>query len=113
VNVFRLNFSHGDLSFFSRVIASIKKAGKKLGAAVAIMQDLQGPKIRVAGLETPISVKRGDILKVISHKSKVISGAKEIHIDFKDLYKYVKTGQKILINDGMVQVKVDQIKTRK
>lgn len=112
VNVFRLNFSHGDRAFFTGLIAAIKKARKKMGAPVAILQDLQGPKIRVAGLKSPISVKRGDILEVISHKSKVISKTNTISIDFKDLYKYVKRGQKILINDGMVQIRVDEIKNR-
>lgn len=112
VNVFRLNFSHGDLAFFSKMIAAIRKAGTALGVPVAILQDLQGPKIRVSGLKEPVSVKRGDALKVISHKSKVISSATSISIDYKDLHKYIKLGQKILINDGMVQLRVDAVKNR-
>jgi pyruvate kinase len=110
VNVFRLNFSHGDFSFFSKLIASIKKVRLKLGVSVAIMQDLQGPKIRVSGLKVPISVKRGEALKIKSQNLKVKSEANSISVDFKDLYKHVKPGQKILINDGMVQLRVEKIK---
>jgi pyruvate kinase len=122
VNVFRLNFSHGDLKFFTKIIAMINKARNKLDVPVAIMQDLQGPKIRVAGLEAAVNVKRGDVLKVKSQKSKVKSKTKtknkiqnesgSINVDFKDLHKYVKPGQKILINDGMVQLRVDAIKNK-
>jgi pyruvate kinase len=110
VNVFRLNFSHGDDAFFSRAIAGIRRAGNKLNISVAIMQDLQGPKIRVAGLEAAINVKRGDKVELKSQKSKRKSGTKSISLDFKYLYKYVKPGQRILINDGMVQLRVKGVK---
>ncbi|HPD18256.1 MAG: pyruvate kinase [Candidatus Goldbacteria bacterium] len=108
VDIFRLNFSHGDYAFFDRVIGNIKKARKKLNKPVAIMQDLQGPKIRIGKLPLEFFVKRGEVL-VIRNSSKNLS-KKEIYIDVKNLYKYVKTGQKILINDGVVELKVKEIK---
>ncbi len=108
VNVFRLNFSHGDFAFFSKLIAFIHRAEKKLGATVAIMQDLQGPKIRVGAMNKTITVKRGDRVLIQNPKSKIQNNA--ITIDFKDLYRYVRTGQRILINDGMVQMKIKKIK---
>ncbi|MCE5299422.1 MAG: pyruvate kinase [Spirochaetia bacterium] len=110
VNVFRLNFSHGDYASFKKLIDNIKKARTKSGRAVAILQDLQGPKIRVCNFEGTVNVKRGDILKVKSHDSNVQSEDKEIAIDFPGLYKYVKPGQKILINDGLVQLRVNRVK---
>lgn len=108
VNVFRLNFSHGDNAFFSKAILDIRRAGNRFNTAVTIMQDLQGPKIRVDGLKAAFTVKRGDRIEIKSQKSKVKSETKSINIDFKNLYKYVKTGQKILINDGMVQMRVEK-----
>jgi pyruvate kinase len=110
VNIFRLNFSHGDMPYFSKLISSIKKARSRLDSPLAIMQDLQGPKIRVAGLKAAINVKRGDILEIRSSKSAARN--QSIQIDFRNLYKYVKPGRKILINDGMVQLRVDDIKNR-
>jgi pyruvate kinase len=109
VDVFRLNFSHGDYAFFSKVIKNVKKARKKLNKPVAIMQDLQGPKIRIGKLPLEFFVKRGETL-VIRNSDKNLS-EKEIYIDVKDLYKYIKEGQKILINDGVVELKVKEIKS--
>jgi len=110
VNVFRLNFSHGDLPYFSKLISNIKKARHKLDAPVAIMQDLQGPKIRVSGLKQPISVKRGE--KLILRNSHSALRTNSIMIDFSNLYRYVKPGQRILINDGMVQIRINKIKNK-
>jgi len=108
VDIFRLNFSHGDHAFFRNVIINIKKAREKLGKAVAIMQDLQGPKIRIGKLVSEFIVKRGDEL-IIKNKT-TNAREKQIYIDIKNLYKYIKKGQKILINDGLVELKVKEIK---
>lgn len=106
VNVFRLNFSHGDYTFFSGIIASIKKV-RALGHTAAIMQDLQGPKIRVGKIPAPVTLKKNEKV-IISCAGKFNAGAdiKIIPIDVPILYKYVKKGSEILINDGMVQIKV-------
>lgn len=108
VNIFRLNFSHGDYAFFARVIKNIKNARKKLNKPVAIMQDLQGPKIRIGKLTREFSVKRGDILIIRNSKNNLRRNC--IYVDVKNLYKYIKKGQKILINDGIVELKVKDIK---
>jgi pyruvate kinase len=122
VNVFRMNFSHGDYASFAELLGNVKKARKAEGEAVAILQDLQGPKIRVAKMDNPINVKRGDNI-VISGKAKGQrsnikngaikhgqSAADAISIDYKGLYKYVKPGDRILINDGMVSLRADRVK---
>ncbi len=108
VDIFRLNFSHGDYAFFYKVIKNIKSARKKLNKPVAIMQDLQGPKIRIGKLPYEFSVKRGD--KLIIKNSKKHLTERSIYIDVNNLYKFIKKGQKILINDGLVQLKVNEIK---
>ncbi len=109
VNVFRMNFSHGDYGFFSALLSNIKRARLAEGQPVAILQDLQGPKIRVKQMSASVIVKRGEAL-IIEGSSKETRD-KSISIDFKGLYKYVKTGSRILINDGMVSLRVEKIKS--
>ncbi len=106
VNVFRLNFSHGDYGFFKGILGYVKKL-RSQGFHAAVMQDLQGPKIRIGKIPASVTLKKGDKVK-ISCAGKFISDAdiKVIPIDVPVLYKYVKKGKEILINDGMVQLKV-------
>lgn len=108
VNIFRLNFSHGDHAFFGKVIKNIKRAREKLNKSVAIMQDLQGPKIRIGKLTREFSVKRGGT--IIIKNSKKNQGENFIYIDIKNIHKYIKKGQKVLINDGIVELKVKDIR---
>ena len=108
VNIFRLNFSHGDYEFFSAVIKRIKKARVKLNKPVAIMQDLQGPKIRIGKLAFEFQIKRGEELIIKNSKNNL--NEKSIYIDLINLYKHIKKGQKILINDGLVELRVKEIK---
>ena len=113
VNVFRLNFSHGDMNFFDKVIKNIKKARENSGEAVAIMQDLQGPKIRTIAMENIVTVKKGEIITICNEKHFTDDSNKTIAIDIKNLYKHITVGQKIMINDGLVELKVNKIKKGK
>jgi pyruvate kinase len=110
VNVFRLNFSHGDPDFFIKAISSIKRARDSSGASAAILQDLQGPKIRVEKFEGSFSVKKGETLVIKNIAPFDAAASKEIGVDFPDLYKYLKPAMKILINDGLVQLIVKAVK---
>ena len=110
VNVFRLNFSHGDPGFFTKAISSIKRARAASGVSVAILQDLQGPKIRVRKFEGSFTVKKGDTLMIRNSEPRDAAASKEIGVDFPNLYKYLKAGMKILINDGLVQLVVKAVK---
>ncbi|MGD0566067.1 MAG: pyruvate kinase [Candidatus Goldiibacteriota bacterium] len=109
VDVFRLNFSHGEREFFIKTISLIKRARFSTGRPAAILQDLQGPKIRVEKFEGSITVKKGDSLIIKNRPPQKGAGA-EISVDFPSLYKYLESGKKILINDGLVQLRVDKIK---
>lgn len=113
VNVFRLNFSHGDRAFFDKLIKNIKKARGKSGEAVAIMQDLQGPKIRTIKMDKPVTVKRGETIIICDGNNTADKKSKYISIDIHNLYKHIKAGQKIMINDGLVELKVREIKGNK
>jgi pyruvate kinase len=110
VNVFRLNFSHGERIFFDTLLKNVKKARDRCGEAVAILQDLQGPKIRTVSMEKPVTVKRGETITIRSKAGVADENNKAISIDIKNLYKYIKAGQKIMINDGLVELKVREIK---
>ncbi|HDQ25138.1 MAG TPA: pyruvate kinase [bacterium] len=110
VNVFRLNFSHGTYKSFTKIISSIKRARKVLSRPVAIMQDLQGPKIRISAPAVPFTVKRGDEL-IISEKP--VKKRKWVSVDVDELYKYVKPKNIIMINDGLIQLRVRKIERKK
>ena len=62
VNVFRLNFSHGDHDYHSKILATIHQAIAKTGKTVGILQDISGPKIRICSLPHPIELLPNDIL---------------------------------------------------
>jgi pyruvate kinase len=101
-DVFRLNFSHGDYKEFKEMTENARKAAKKHKRIVAIMQDLQGPKIRLGELPNEgIKIKNGQ---------KVILGGKDIPVQYKNLPKEVKKGHRIFIDDGLVQLSVSKIK---
>ena len=109
VNVFRLNFSHGDHAFHENSIRTIRQEQKKLGITAAILADLQGPKIRtgVCAGSGPITVKKG--AKIIVTSRKVLCTAECISIDYQHLERELKPGQFVMINDGAIRLRVDAV----
>lgn len=111
MNVARLNFSHGTYAEFKRIIANIRKAEKELRIPVAILQDLQGPKIRTGEIPEPgVTIKNGQTVTLTTANITGTSGI--IPVQYKNLYKDVKTGDRILINDGMVELEVRKIQNK-
>jgi pyruvate kinase len=112
VNVFRLNFSHGSHEDKARIIEQIKQINKKEPYNIAILADLQGPKLRVGDIENgSMEIKEGDILTFTNEK---IVGTKEkIYVSYPDLHADVKPGEKILIDDGKMEVLVKEITKEK
>ncbi len=108
VNVFRLNFSHGDHKFHGSLIKKIRLAVKKTGIPAAILQDLQGPKIRVCRLKEPVEVKKGQEI-IITGPNNPVAGVLSFGIDVEGLYRHVKKGSRIQINDGMVNLLVRRV----
>ncbi len=101
MDVARLNFSHGNYKHFEQIIENLKKASEKTGYNVAIMQDLQGPKIRTGILED-FPVKKGQKITLTALKPK----KQEIPLQYKALPKEVTKGDLILIDDGLIELKV-------
>ncbi len=104
MDVARLNFSHGTYKHFTQIISNLRKASKRTGYNVAILQDLQGPKIRTGNLpKEGIEVKKG-------HKVVLTSSLKpkkeEIPLQYRNLPKEVKKGDILLIDDGLIELTV-------
>jgi pyruvate kinase len=108
VNVFRLNFSHGSHEDKLRIIEYIRQINKTEPYTVAILADLQGPKLRVGEIENnALPLKKGDILTFVNEK--LVGNMEKIYVSYPDLYKDLKVGQKILLDDGKIETIVKEI----
>ncbi len=105
VDVARMNLSHGSYEVHEGVYANVRKATDDAGKPVAVLVDLQGPKIRLGKFEAgPYELAEGDIFKITTED---IIGTKEISsTTFKGLPQDVKPGDYLLIDDGKVRVRV-------
>jgi pyruvate kinase len=99
-NGFRLNFSHGDHAEHGRRIEWIRQASADYGKPVAILQDLQGPKIRLGDFEGQIDVKAGDALQLKYMSDYAATGIIPIQYD---LSQKVKVGERIFFFDGRLR----------
>lgn len=106
-NGLRLNFSHGDHEEHGQRIAWIRKASAEYGKPVAIVQDLQGPKIRLGDFDGIINVKAGQSLSLQFKADYERSGIIPIQYD---LSKKVKRGERLYIFDGKVRTIVSSVK---
>lgn len=112
LNVARLNFSHGSYEHMEKILKNLKKACRETGKTVAILQDLQGPKIRLGKLpDDGVTLKQGHRL-ALTTKAK---GFREkpiltLPIQYKNLPHEVKPGDRILMNDGYFEMRVDHVK---
>lgn len=115
VDVFRINCAHASHDSIRRMVRRIRKVSKRLDAAVGILADLQGPKIRVGKLKNaePIYLKRGMKL-VIDCTPGVVGEAKNdgsalIGTGYERLAKDVTAGERVLLDDGNLEVKVTAV----
>ena len=104
VDVVRLNFSHGEKEFHKQIIKNVRKISEELQAPICILQDLQGPKIRVGEiLNDSIELKDNEELKIVSKN--VVGDSRVISIDNDVLYD-IKSNERILIDDGKIELRV-------
>ena len=110
VNVVRLNFSHGTAQDHIDRAKLVREAAQRAGREVAIMADLQGPKIRVG------KFAEGKVLLVTGQKFDLdgerttLGDINGVGLDYKELPRDVKTGDVLLLNDGLIVITVDQVK---
>lgn len=108
VNVFRLNFSHGSHEDKAKIIDHIRKINSTEPVNISILGDLQGPKLRVGEIENnALEVFPGDILTFTNEK--VVGNLERIYVSYPNLHQDVKIGNKIMIDDGKMEVKVVSI----
>lgn len=106
LDVARINFSHGTHEQHARTIATVREVSEALGRPVAILGDLQGPRIRIGDLPAPIDLEAGVSL-VLVPEDQVQEG--EIPITYDDLCHDVFPGNRILINDGLIELVVTAV----
>jgi pyruvate kinase len=106
VNVARLNFSHGTHEIHAGNIKKIREISHRLGKPIAIMQDLQGPKIRTGDLSAPIEINEGDRLILTSDPNPAEG---QIPVDFPGLHEHLSPGNRILLDDGNLELQVEAV----
>lgn len=106
VDAFRLNFSHGSHDDHRRNVANIRKIEAELGTPIAILQDLQGPKIRIGTFadDKPQMLKSGDRFTLDSDKTP--GDHKRVYMPHPEILKVLQVGDPVYINDGLVRLKV-------
>ena len=113
VNVARMNFSHGTHEQHEQRIALIRKVAERLGVSIGILQDLQGPKIRVGELSEPVQLLEGELVTLYATgKTTPDDPQKKIPVDFRQLFDSVRTGDQLLLDDGRLKLEVALVKDR-
>ncbi|TAL19954.1 pyruvate kinase [Patescibacteria group bacterium] len=107
MNVARLNMSHGSLAAHAKLIRNLRLAAEKTGEPLALLLDLQGPKIRVGDLpKQGLKLRAGE--EVVFTTLAAAKG--KILVTHKTLHKDVKKGDQILLDDGLLEVKVESVR---
>ena len=106
LDVARINFSHGTPDEHARTIVTIRMIAQELGSAVAIMGDLQGPRIRIGELAQPLQLKDGETL-TFAHETFTLAG--DVPVTYDDLAHDVRVGGRILVNDGLLEFRVTAV----
>lgn len=108
VNVFRLNFSHGTHEQHKEVIDRIKEINSTYPFNIAILADLQGPKLRVGIIQdNALDLKTGD--RFYFTNEKCIGNAEQVYLSYPNFHNDVKVDEKILLDDGKIEVLVKEI----
>lgn len=115
VDVFRVNFSHADYDTVKKTIAAIRRLSEELDLHVAILGDLQGPKLRVGIMKEEVVLQPGDELSFCTGKE--FEGTKKkVFMNYDDFPKDVNTGERVLLDDGKLIFevldtnKIDEVK---
>ncbi|MGV3532982.1 MAG: pyruvate kinase [Chthoniobacteraceae bacterium] len=108
LNVARLNFSHGEFAKHAEVIERLRTAARKVGRRVAIMADLPGPKMRLGKIAPePIQLAPGQKFTLTSED--IVGDANRVAMTFESLPRVVKPGNRLFLNDGLVQLIVERV----
>lgn len=105
VDGIRLNFSHGEFNKFSDYVRIIRDESNKLGKDIAILGDLQGPKIRVGSLNGgQVELKENQIIRI--YNKKITGDINGFSTSYRNIVKELDVGERILIDDGLIKLRV-------
>ena len=108
MNVARINFSHGGYEEQEKYINAVKQAREEVELPVALLLDTQGPEIRTGKLEeSPVTLVAEDTFTLVNED--IIGDKTRTSVTYKDLYKDVKPGTTILVDDGKIELQVTNI----
>jgi pyruvate kinase len=110
VDVMRLNFSHGTAQDHIDRAALIREVAKKVGKEVAIMADLQGPKIRVGKIEGGKTMLEPGTKLVLDAAYTGLGTSARVGLDYKELPRDVRAGDTLLLNDGLLRLTVEAVR---
>ncbi len=109
VDVVRLNFSHGTAQDHIDRAALVRQVAERAGKQVAIMADLQGPKIRVGKFEGGKTILEPGQKFILDGATTELGNNQRVGLDYKDLPRDVKPGDTLLLNDGLLKLTVDAV----
>jgi len=104
MDIARMNFSHGTHADHKAHIDMVRKASQITGKQIAILQDLQGPKIRIGDLEKTVLLKQGERFTITTRD--ILGTYNCVSTTYKEIVKDVRPGDRILMDDGLLEVRV-------
>jgi len=108
MNVTRLNFSHGTYESHKKLIDNIREVSEEQDKPIAIMQDVQGPKIRLGDVpEEGVELEQGSTVTLDTSLSEYKND--KLPVDYEDLHEHLKQGERLLIDDGKIIGKIESV----
>jgi pyruvate kinase len=101
LSVARLNFSHGTHEQHARTVEMVRATARELGRPVAILGDLQGPRIRIGDMTEPREVRNGEDVVLVAGEQ---IGPGQFPTTYEHLCEDVKVGDRILVDDGLIEL---------
>lgn len=106
MDVARLNLSHGDHAFASRVARRVRSIAKAADSPIAVLADLQGPRIRVGSFDGTIDLEKGQLVSLVSGKGKCTPN--RLCVSYSHLREDARKGNTILLDDGLIELRVEK-----
>ncbi len=110
LDVARLNMSHGDHESHRKLARIVRREAKKAGRAVGILVDLQGPKVRLGRFPAALQIHKGQVVTLTTRRSETDLAKARIPVDYRALPLETQAGHVILLADGAVRVRVEQVR---
>jgi len=107
MDVARLNFSHGDHESHKKTADMIKKVRSEMGTYTALLLDTKGPEVRLGTFEEPVVLEKGAQFSLVFDD--IVGDINRVSITYKNLWRDIKVGTRILIDDGLVELRAEEV----